>query len=153
MPLLNYTTTIKVDKTVGEIQAALAEHGANRVVLEYDGGDVVALTFSMQVPMSPGQRGELSFRLPANIDAVFKLLDQNARVARKYKTTDQARRVAWRILKRWVDAQMALIATKMVKTEQVFLGYVVNPASGQTLFGVLEREGFQKLLVGPGSKK
>ena len=37
----------------------------------------------------------------------------------------QAVRVAWRIIKDWVEAQMALVDTSMVKTEEVFLPYMM----------------------------
>ena len=46
---------------------------------------------------------------------------------------DQAERVAWRILKDWVAAQMAILESEMVQMDEVFLPYMVND-SGQTLF-------------------
>ena len=39
MTVLNYTTKIAASKTVGEIQAMLAKHGASRIATDYhDGG-------------------------------------------------------------------------------------------------------------------
>ena len=37
MALLNYSTTISVDKTLGEIQGLLARHGARSIYTDYDG--------------------------------------------------------------------------------------------------------------------
>lgn len=49
-------------------------------------------------------------RLPANVDAVLAVLaKQKVKCGR-----DQAERVAWRILKDWVAAQMAILESEMV---------------------------------------
>lgn len=58
----------------------------------------------------------------------------------------QAVRVAWRIVKDWVVAQMALVDTGMVKTEEVFLPYLVT-GNGQTLFQKLSND---KFMLGSG---
>jgi hypothetical protein len=44
----------------------------------------------------------------------------------------EAVRVAWRIVKDWVEAQMALVETQMVSTQDVFLPYAVM-GDGKTL--------------------
>lgn len=44
----------------------------------------------------------------------------------------QAVRTAWRIVKDWVEAQMALQETQMVTTAQVFLPYMIMP-NGKTV--------------------
>lgn len=44
----------------------------------------------------------------------------------------QAVRTAWRIVKDWVEAQMALVETRMVTTQEVFLPYAVM-RDGRTL--------------------
>ena len=48
-------------------------------------------------------------------------------------TFEQANRVAWRIIKDWIDAQMAVLETEMVEMEEIFLPYVLNK-QGQTLY-------------------
>ena len=48
---------------------------------------------------------------------------------------DQAERVAWRIVKDWVEAQMAILESEMVQLDQIFLPYMVND-NGQTVFEV-----------------
>lgn len=50
MPLLNYTTKVSTDKTVGEIQKMLAKAGAKAILSEYDNdGEVSAVSFKMLV--------------------------------------------------------------------------------------------------------
>lgn len=125
MPLLNYTTKVNVYTTLGEIQGQLVKHGAKKIMQDYDDKQrIVALTFLIDTPA--GARG---IRLPANVDAVHKVLTRQ-----KVKCDrEQAERVAWRIVKDWVEAQMAILESEMVQMDEIFLPYMVND-SGQTLF-------------------
>jgi hypothetical protein len=41
-------------------------------------------------------------------------------------TLEQAERVAWRIVKDWVDAQMAILESEMVQMDEIFLPYMLN---------------------------
>ena len=103
MALLNYTTTVAAEKTVGEIQRLLSKNGARSIQVDYDGdGEPIALAFQVQTDI--GLRG---YCLPANIDAVHKTLTlqwNRGKVARRFVTKDQASRVGWRILKDWTEA-------------------------------------------------
>lgn len=125
MPLLNYTTKVDVFTTLGEIQRHLVKHGADTIMQQYDNqGRIAALTFRINTPSGPRV-----IRLPANVDAVLAVLTrQKVRCDR-----DQAERIAWRIVKDWVEAQMAILESEMVQMEEIFLPYMVNN-SGQTLF-------------------
>lgn len=125
MPLLNYTTKINVYTTLGEIQAQLVKHGARKIMQDYDdAGRLAALIFSIDTPA-----GLRAIRLPANVDAVHKVLTRQ-----KVKCDrEQAERVAWRIVKDWVEAQMAILESEMVQMDEIFLPYMVND-QGQTLF-------------------
>lgn len=121
MPLLNYTTSIAPTKTVMEIQSALAKAGAAAIMAEYDdGGNIVALSFRLKTP-----EGDISFKLPTAWQPVQETLKRQ-RVSPKYQTPEHALRVAWRITKDWVEAQLAIIETRMVTTAQVFLPYAVT---------------------------
>lgn len=127
MPLLNYTTKVDVYTTLGAIQGQLVKHGAKKIVQDYDDdGHIVALSFMIETPL--GLRG---VRLPANVDAVHKVLARQ-----KVKCDrDQAERVAWRIVKDWVEAQMAILESEMVQMDEIFLPYMLNSA-GKTVYQV-----------------
>ena len=58
---------------------------------------------------------------------------------------EQANRTAWRIIKEWIPAQMALIETEMVTVEEVFLPYMLT--GKQTLYQALSN-GDLKMLPG-----
>lgn len=117
MPILNYTTTIAATKTVAEIQGILAKAGAEQIIIRY-GKDAQpsALVFEL--------KGEM-YMLPCRVEAVHKTLMADRKVPGRYSTREQALRVAWRILKDWVEAQAAIIATGMVKVEEVMLPYMI----------------------------
>ena len=125
MPLLNYTTKVNVYTTLGEIQGQLVKHGAKKIMQDYDDdGRIMALTFMINTPVGP--RG---IRLPANVDAVHRVLTKQ-----KVKCDrEQAERVAWRIVKDWVEAQMAILESEMVQMDEIFLPYMVSN-NGKTLF-------------------
>ena len=130
MALKNHTTTISAEKTIAEIQSILAKHKARAILTEYnEEGNLIALSFKIETP-----QGTLAIRLPAKEDKVLKVLEIQKRKDSKIKATkEQATKTAWRNIKDWIDAQMALIDTEMVEVEEVFLPYVLNE-EGQTLY-------------------
>jgi hypothetical protein len=138
MPILNYTTTISVDKTVGDIQRILAVHGAKSIQVDYANSLPIALAFFADTPI-----GERAFALPANIDGVWQaLVQQNRRgkVPSRFATKEQAGRVAWRILKDWTEAQMAIIEAGMVTLDQVMLPYM--QVGNESLYSALKSSQF-----------
>lgn len=140
MSLLNYTTSISSFKTVAEIQQILVKHGAKKIMQDYDeNGSLSAVCFLIATPI-----GEHGVRLPANIDAVDLVLQkQKVRGGR-----EQAERVAWRIVKDWVEAQMAILESQMVTIDQIFLPYMMN-TDGQTVYELFQSK---QLLLGEGKQ-
>ena len=147
-PLLDYTTKVPVSRTIAQIQAKLVEHGARAVMMEYgDDGRIKALSFNVKRP-----NGELPIRLPIDTASTLRVLQRqaaNREIPSGYAKDDHAYRVAWRIVKDWIEAQMSLLETEMVKMEEIFLPYVITPG-GQTIYEVMAGKGF---LLGPGEKE
>ena len=142
MALLNYTTKIEVSKTISEIQDILVKHGAKSIMANYsDNGKIEALSFIIVT----AERQAINIRLPCDPIPVLKVLEtQN--IPRVLQNKDQALRVAWRIVKTWVEGQMALLETQMVKMEQIFLPYAVVKG-GKTLFESLKTQNYALLDV------
>ena len=115
MPLLNYTTKVDVYTTIGAIQGQLVKHGAKKIMQEYDdAGRITALSFQIDTPN--GLRG---IKLPANAEPVRRVLAKQ-----KVKCdVEQSERVAWRIIKDWVEAQMAILESEMVQMDEIFLPF------------------------------
>ena len=133
MPLLNYTTKVNAQKTVTEVMGLLVAKGANEVSIVYDDDQQPAgLRWTVQSP----RLGRVAFALPCNTEAVFvKLTEQRIMVTAQEARRQQAIRTSWRILKDWVEAQMALLETGMVTMDEIFLPYMLS--GGQTFYQAL----------------
>jgi hypothetical protein len=98
---------------------------------------------------------EVPFRLPIRAEAVLTILrERRKRGVRKGTVLeDQAERVAWRQVLRWVEAQLALVETGMVEAREVFLPYL-QVGAGRTLFQEIESRGYNvpRLVMGKGSR-
>ena len=104
MPIKNYTTKVPAVQTVGEIQGILAAHGARKVMMDYaENGKVTAVTFALDCC------GSLhGFRLEARPDGVKAVMAKE----RTKCDDEQAERIAWRNLKDWIAAQVALVESR-----------------------------------------
>ncbi len=146
MPLLNYTTEIEPAKTLGEITALLVAARAQAIMTEFDGaGNPTAVSFRVL-----GKFGQMGFKLPCNYLAAGKILNKQAtsgKIPRRYVNDNiQARRVAWRILRQWLEAQLALVELEMVPLEQIFLSYMQTD-DGRTVYERLEEKRFGGLML------
>lgn len=129
MAILNYTTKVSTSKTAGEVQAILIKAKAQAVMTEYDDqGEATHIAFRITTP-----QGIVHYRLPANAEGVMRVLKRNKKVPRNSQNMEQARRVAWRIVKDWIAAQMAIIEAEIVSLEQVFLPYA-QTSNGETVY-------------------
>lgn len=136
MALLNYTTTVPVERSIAEIQKMLSMQGVQGILTEYDGPNVSAVSFRILV-----SGNMIDFRLPCNwkaVQQVFIKKNEN-RIRRNGRLPDRipesqehATAVAWRIIKDWVEAQLALVELSQTTIPQVFLAHAVT-ASGETL--------------------
>lgn len=152
MPLLNYTTKIDPDKTASEIARCLSIHGASAILTEYSPEDNLVTALSFKITVS---EQEVGFRLPVDWHPVYEIMAKGKKfpwdTKRKEKMQSdlrlQAVRTAWRIVKDWVESQMALVETKMVSTGEVFLPYMVM-RNGQTLSQKMQEN--PQFLLGSG---
>lgn len=144
MPLLNYSTKVPVVRSVDAIQKVLVKHGASSIMQDYDEQrELVAISFKLRLNGS-----ELSFRLPIDWRATFEVMKQDG-TPRSLLNEDHARRVSWRIIKDWVEVQLAIAETKMVTIPQVFLPYAVNQ-DGRTLYEIVAEN--PTMLLGEGGR-
>lgn len=121
MPLLNYSTKISPEQTIGEIQKILSRHGVQAMMTEYEGRNVASVSFKMLVSDQT-----VSFRLPCKWSAVLEIFKNDPVYRRRGAASEeQAIRTSWRIIKEWVDAQLALVEINMVTIPQVFLPYSI----------------------------
>lgn len=142
MAILNYTTKIDSTKTIGEITQILVRHGASKIVSDYDGGVPISVTFTIPINGVP-----IFYMLPANYQGVLKAMERAKGVSRSLCTKEQAVRVSWRIIKDWIEAQMAIVEAGLADMPEVFLPYAVT-RSGTTLYHELKNNNIE--LLNPG---
>lgn len=125
MAIKNYTTTIDIYKSLGEIEGVLASHGARKIMVEYDGvGKPIGIAFGIEMAT-----GSCGFMLPANVDGVKAVFARQ-----KVKAPEgQAERTAWRNIRDWVMAQMAIVEAGQVEIQEVFFPYLID-GRGKTIY-------------------
>lgn len=99
MAILNYTTEVGSAKSIAEITGILSRFGARQITTDYDAnGFVSAISFVILIESRP-----LAIQLPVNVEGVFQNLRVAPKVPRRLISREQARNVAWRILKDWLS--------------------------------------------------
>ena len=138
MAILNYTTTVDSFKTVSEIEYILMKHKAKSIMKNYDGESITGLSFLIDTGFQ-----QIPVRLPVKVDECLEALKREKKNSPRSSikaTREQAERVAWRILKDWIEAQMALLDIEMVEMQEIFLPYI--EIQGQTIYEKLEQKNF-----------
>lgn len=151
MPLLNYTTEVAATRSINEIINLLNAGGAAAVMIENNGArEIEAISFQLDV----APFGRVAYRLPANVPAVILRVNQqidwetknprrgkDRKIPLRFKNNkEQAERIAWRIVKDWLEAQLAINEVGSASLAQVMLAFSVD-ASGKTLYDRLVDRG------------
>ena len=136
------TTKIDSEKTAMEISKTLSRAGANQILTDHDNGDVVGLSFMIQ---RNGTR--IPFKLPIKWEPVLRAMKDDRKTPRHLCNEDQAKRTSWRLILRWVEAQMALVDAGSVEIEEVFLPYA-QTASGKTFYETFVEKDYKQLTAG-----
>lgn len=157
--LFRETTEISVERTAGEITSLLVKKGARQISVDYDdAGAAIGLHFAL---ILPGYSIPLFYSLPVRTEQVYAILNRRRSGASnqyrgpKYdaKDRDQAKRIAWRQLYAWIQAQLAMVDAGMMKPQQVFLPFMkLNKDAVETVFDYFESTGL-KQLAAAGEKK
>lgn len=138
--IFKMTTTIPAQKSVSEIIAMLAGARAKSVGQEFDqSGNIEAVRFVLPIGGS-----DILYSLPARTGCVYVKLKEMQGPRSRTSDTDllkQAHMIAWRQLRAWVEAQLALVDTGMVKPQEVFFAYAYD--GQQTYFEKVEKQQLQ----------
>lgn len=131
------STDVPAARSISQITDALREAGALTVQTTYTGKQTTGLAFSLQ-----GGSGVYNFVMPVRSAAIFERLNSSRRgehMRKKCSEGDRndAERIAWRQLFRWVEAQLAHIDLEQGEAEQVFMPYMVT-TSGETVYALFK---------------
>ena len=105
----------------------------------YEGESITGLLFLIDTGIQ-----QVPVRLPVKVDECLEVLKREKKNSPRSSikaTREQAERVAWRILKDWMEAQMALLDIAMVRFEEIFLPYI-ETGNGKTVHERLEEKQF-----------
>jgi hypothetical protein len=140
MAILNYTTKVSVEKSMGEVIAALSRRGVTRISTTFnEDGEPTGVAFTMKTDY-----GLRDFELPVRPVGVLAALIRD-KVPATYRNKEQAARVAWRIAKDWLEAQSALIDANLAKLDEVMTPYMIVDADGHTVYEMLRTAGLKEL--------
>jgi hypothetical protein len=142
MAILNYSTKIDPFKTIGEIQSCLVKHGALVITVIYEHQLPVSLTFKIEI-----DGRYILFELPCNFMGVLNAMNNDKKVPRAMCTKEQALRVSWRIIKDWVEAQMAIVEAELCTLPEVFIPYAITN-DGRTVYNRLTTSDKTMLITG-----
>lgn len=145
MAILNYTTQIDAEKTIGEIYQILLKAKAKEISFENDDkGDTTAVKFCIFFA------GDLLwFRLAPNYMGVLEAMKRD-KVQPRFLNLRQSFNVGWRIIKDAIEAQMAIVQSNQGEIAEVFLPYAID-GDGRTVFSIFT-ENRQKQLVAKTEK-
>ncbi len=148
MPLKNYTSQVAAEKSIMFIERTLAAHGVTDINKRYD--DQQRVTAIMFIIPVNGQ--DMAFKLPARVSECERVLEgmlsRRAQPETRKKIPAQAQRTSWKIVADWVEAQMAMIELAQVEIMEVFLPYLYDNRTEQTLFETVKERGYKGLLTG-----
>jgi hypothetical protein len=143
MGILNYTTTIAVEKSMGEVIGALTRRGVTRISSMFDDdGKPSGIAFTMKT-----EYGIREFELPVKTEGVLKAMTADKSIARSKCTPEQAARVAWRIAKDWLAAQSALIDAELATLDEVLFPYMIAN-DGRTAYALMRDSALKELESG-----
>lgn len=117
----------------------LAKHGITHFAIKNEGSFPVGLSFTIDYNGHP-----LNFLLPSNYKGVLRCLKNDKKVPNSSKNEEQALRTSWRIIKDWVEAQLAIVQAELAPIQEVFMPYLIINSTGETLS--------QRMLNGDGMK-
>ena len=74
-------------------------------------------------------------------------MKKDSNIPRRLITQEQALKVSWRIVKDWVEAQMAIVEAELAEMAEVFLPYAVTK-NGTTLYKEIQNNNMLMLTNG-----
>ena len=122
MKIKNFSTGVAANKSIAEIEKILTDFGAEAIMKSYTGdGKVKSLAFKYQ---------NNAYMLPSNVDGVYQVMFANKKTYRKVNANknreEQEYRIAWRLLKDWIHAQISIVYSGQATPDQIMLPYMYN---------------------------
>lgn len=144
MKLKNYTSNVKAEKSISEIEELLVQAGAKTISKFYDDNNSIAgFFFQLLINNIPH-----TFKLPSNPKAVESVMAKSIKKPHRgtlERIKEQARKTSWRLLKEWIHIQITMIQLEQAEASQIFLPYIYDGKTDKTLFEKLKSSNFKQL--------
>lgn len=114
------TTKKEPEDTSAEIEVKLRKYNLSRYMKDYQDGEVVGCIFTIRV-----NGKDVPIKLPIRWEPLLEMANRGETKYIKSGDKDQAKRVAWRQILRWIESQLALVDLEMVEIAEVFLPYMM----------------------------
>ncbi|RXK59202.1 hypothetical protein ESA94_13760 [Lacibacter luteus] len=147
MNIKNYTSSVEAGKSMARIEELLVEIGATNINKQYQNKLCTGITFLLY---DQQLQQTLPFHLKAQAEECFLILWKDVKRPRldtKDQLQKQAAKTAWKILSDWTEIQCSMILLGQAKPLQMFLPFVYDMKTNETLFEKVAT-GKAKLLVG-----
>lgn len=136
---LNYSTIIPAARTAQECVGMLMDHGAKRAGLVMEARKPAGVEFQIET-----RWGLRHYAVPVTVDATQAALVKavkEGRVTNRVNLTsrEHALDVAWRVLRDWLEVQIAMIEAGLADLERVMLSWQLV-APGKDLFEALDEQ-------------
>lgn len=134
MNIKNYTSTVDASRSMARIEEMLVEIGATNINKQYQDKTCTGITFLLY---DQQLQQTLAFHLKAQVEECFTVLWKDVKRPQantKVTLQQQANKTAWKILSDWTEIQCSMILLKQAKPLQMFLPFMYDMQSNETLF-------------------
>jgi hypothetical protein len=146
MNIKNYTSTIDASRSMAKIEELLVEIGATNINKQYADKICTGITFLL---FDQQLQQTLPFHLKAQVEECFTILWKDVKRPRpdtKELLKKQAAKTAWKILSDWTEIQCSMILLGQAKPLQMFLPFMYDMKTSETLFDKVSKGKLQLLL-------
>ena len=146
MNIKNYTSTVDASRSMAKIEELLVEIGATNINKQYADKICTGITFLLY---DQQLQQTLPFHLKAQVEECFTILWKDVKRPRpetKAILKNQASKTAWKILSDWTEIQCSMILLGQAKPLQMFLPFMYDMKSNETLFDKVSKREI-KLLI------
>jgi hypothetical protein len=112
------TTKKTPEQTASEIQKLMSNYELRHFMFAYENGNISGVTFSIIV-----NDEELPFKLPINHLPLWGKAQQG--LTRYIRDEEQARKVAWRQVYKWIQSQLSLVDTGIRNITETFFSDLI----------------------------
>lgn len=134
MNIKNYSSSIEASRSMARIEELLVEIGASNVNKQYKEKVCIGITFLL---FDQQLQQTLPFHLKAQVEECFTILWKDVKRPRpdtRSTLQAQANKTAWKILSDWTEIQCSMILLGQAKPLQMFLPFMYDTKSDETLF-------------------